>query len=140
MKTKAVLLAILAGMLLLNACVGVKNMGAFDPSIPQDAQCLLEIRNSLGVILFNDQPVDWSPNSSQNRVTIYLPPGNHTFSVRYYKTRSYDTYTETRQITTNIAGTEFAPGGRYRIFRQSMFLSSKVKIKDVTPKEKEPRN
>ena len=138
MKTKAVLLAILAGTLFLNACAGTRNLGAFDPSLPQERQCLLEIRNGLGVILFNNQAVDWSPSASQKRVTIYVPPGNNTFSVRFYKIKSYDTYTRTEQITTNIASTEFAPGGRYRIYIP--IFSKNVKIKDVTPKEKPPKN
>ena len=144
MKTKIILLAVLAGTVFFSACAGTRNLGAFDEALPEEMQCYLEIRNSLGVILFNNQPVDWSPGLTQSRVTISLPPGDHSFTVRYYESRSYGGgYSETVQITSNLSATEFRPGHSYRIYKQKIWLLfftiNNIKIKDVTPKERPPK-
>ena len=139
MKTKVVLLAILAAVVLLGACVGTKALGVLDESIPEEMQCNLEIRNNLAVILYNNQPVEWEPGLTENKVTISLPPGEHTFVARYWASRSIGmNLSETYAVTANLPATEFIPGHSYRIYKQNIwvvFLTiTTVKIKDVTPK------
>ena len=140
MRAKAVLFTILAVTVLLGACVGTKALGVLDESVPEESQCPLEIRNNLAVILFNNQPVEWAPGLTENKVTISLPPGEHSFAVRYYVSRSYGAYTESVPVVKSVEATEFIPGHSYRIYRQNINLLivtiTNIKIKDVTPKAK----
>ena len=140
MKVKTFLLAVLTVIVLLSACVGTKSLGILDESVPEEARCPLEIRNNLSVILYNNQPVEWAPGLTENKVTIALPPGEHTFAVRYYVSRSYGNYTETVPVVANISATEFIAGHSYRIYKQNiwllLFTITNIKIKDVTPKVK----
>jgi hypothetical protein len=140
MKTKAVFLAILASAVLFGSCVGTKALGVLDESVPEEMRCDLEIRNNLSVVLFNNRPVEWAPGLSENKVTITLPPGNHTFGVRYYISRSvgYNLY-ETVPVMKTVE-LEFIPGHSYRIYKQDIWLLfitiTNIKVKDVTPKSK----
>jgi len=141
MKAKALVLAIAACAVLLGACVGTKALGVFDESVPEESRCNLEIRNNLSVVLFNNMPVEWAPGLTQNKVTIALPPGNHTFTARYFVSRSVGrNLTETVPVAVKIPATEFIPGHSYRIYKQEIWLLfltiTNVKIKDVTPKGK----
>jgi hypothetical protein len=140
MKTKAILSAIAAAALLLNACVGTKALGVFDESVPEEARCNLEIRNNLAVVLFNNQPVEWAPGFGDNKVTIAIPPGEHTFTVKYYVTRSAGpNMQQAVAVTKSLPATEFKPGNSYRIYQQKIWLLivtiTDIKIKDVTPKK-----
>jgi hypothetical protein len=99
-------------------------------------QCPLEIRNSLSVIVYDNQPVDWSPQYVEDsKVSISLPPGRHTFIIPYYESA--------QNITVRLTATirqEFLPGHSYRIYEQKFWLLfltiTNIKIKDVTPKDK----
>jgi hypothetical protein len=142
MKTKIALLwAMVAGVMLMSACVGIEHLGVLDESIPEEQQCLLEVRNNMRVVLFNNQPVDWYPGSlTKDKITIYVPPGDNTFVVTYVVTTTWgDGYTTNRTVSKTV-GAEFLPGHSYRIYMQSIWLFfvtiRNVKIKDVTPKEK----
>lgn len=139
MKTRVVLFTIFTAAVLLGSCVGTNALGVLDESIPQERQCNLEIRNNLSVILYDNQPVKWAPGFTQNKVTITLPSGQHTFLVVYYETETNNLtgFTTTRTIDTKIEQ-EFISGHSYRIYKQSTWLVfltiTTVKIKDVTPK------
>jgi len=140
MKTKTLLLAIAACAALLGACVGTKALGILDESIPEEMLCHLEIRNNLAVVLFNNQPVEWAPGLTENKVTISIPPGEHSFGVRYFVTRGYGAFTYTEPVLANVAATELVPGHSYRIYKQNIWLLfvtiTSIKIKDITPKAK----
>ena len=141
MKLKLFIGMILTAAILLGACVGTKALGILDETIPEGMQCNLEIRNNLAVILYNNQPVEWAPGFTQNKVTIAIPPGEHSFMTRYYASRNVGpNMTETYAVTANIPATEFKPGHSYRIYKQNIWIVigtiTKVKIKDVTPKAK----
>ena len=137
MKTIRFFLLVMTAVTLLSACVGINAIGVFDDSVPEAQLCNLEIRNSLAVILFNNQPVEWAPNLLQNRVTIALPPGEHTFTVRYFVTRGTGPHAQTVAETSNVA-MRFIPGHSYRISRQNIWLVfftiTNIRIKDVTPR------
>jgi len=141
MKTKIVLWAIVAGVMLMSACVGVEHLGVLDESIPEEQQCFLEVRNNLRVVLYNNQPVDWYPSGiTKDKVTIYVPPGDSTFLVTYVVTNTAaDGYTTSRTVSKAV-DMKFQPGHSYRIYMQSIWLFfvtiRNVKIKDVTPKSK----
>jgi hypothetical protein len=136
MKRKLFVVGILAA-LILSGCVGTKSLGVLDPSIPEDIQCPLEIRNNLVVILYDNMPVDWFPDFSQNKVTITLPPGQHSFMVKWTTSSSSGYYTTTYTHTETI-NQEFLAGHSYRIYKQNIWLIfftiTNIKIKDVTPK------
>jgi hypothetical protein len=139
MKIKAVLLAVLACAVLFGSCVGTKALGVLDESVPEEMRCDLEIRNSLSVVLFDNRPVEWAPSLSENKVTITLPPGKHTFGVRYYVSRSIgNNLYETVPVMQTVEE-EFFPGHSYRIYKQDIWLLfftiTNIKIKDVTPKK-----
>jgi hypothetical protein len=130
-------MAILA-VLIFAGCVGTTTLGVLDESVPQESLCPLELRNNLSVIIYDNQPVEWEAEGLGNsRVTISLPPGEHTFMTRYYVSRNsggfYTTYTYTNTVTET-----FIPGHSYRIYIQKIWLVfftiNNVKIKDVTPK------
>jgi hypothetical protein len=135
-KTKLLVLALVA--LALAGCVGTTALGILDESIPEESQCPLEIRN-LAVIVYDNQPVEWVSKFGDNKITITLPPGEHTFMTRYYESRTTGNYTQTYPVT-NTLSQEFLPGHSYRIYKQSIWLIivtiNTVKIKDVTPKDK----
>ena len=139
MKTKIILPAILAGTLLLSTCVGTKAMGVLDESVPEAMQCPLEIRNKLAVILFNNQPVMWAPSLTENKVTISLPPGSHSFTVRWLETRKLAGVTDVYPVTKDLS-MEFIPGHSCRIYKQTINLIitkiTNVKIKEVASKGK----
>jgi hypothetical protein len=111
--------------------------------VPEESLCTLELRNSLAVIVYDNQPVEWRPNGLTNsRATISLPPGPHTFMTRYFVTRQRSMgggYVEqtTYPVTSQIEQ-EFLPGHSYRIYKQSIWLIfftiTNIKIKDVSPK------
>jgi hypothetical protein len=140
MKAKVIVLVIVLCTVLLGACVGTKALGVLDESVPEGDRCNLEIRNNLAIILYDNQPVNWAPGLTENKVTITLPPGEHSFVARYYVTRSYGSVSESVPVSANISATEFIPGHDYRIYKQSIWLVfvtiTSVKIKDVTPKRK----
>jgi hypothetical protein len=124
-------------------CVGTTALGVWDDSVPEESLCTLELRNSLAVIVYDNQPVEWSPNGLTNsRTTISLPPGPHTFMTRYFETRQRNMgggYVEqTTYPVTNQVEQEFLPGHSYRIYKQSIWLIfftiTTIKVKDVTPK------
>ena len=134
MKAKIVLLAILSSVVLLGACVGTNALGILDESIPESSQCQLEIRNSLSVILYDDKPVNWAPKLGQNKVTITLPPGPHTFTATYTTTQNVGGATQFITNTSKLSA-EFIPGRNYRIVKQNIWLIfftiTNVKIKEV---------
>lgn len=138
MKTTKLLVPALIA-LALAGCVGTTALGVLDESIPEEFQCPLEIRD-LAVIVYDNQPVEWAVSSiGDNKVTITLPPGEHTFMTRYYETRTSGNYTQTYPVTNTLSA-EFLPGHSYRIYKQNIWLLfftiTNVKIKDVTPKDK----
>jgi hypothetical protein len=114
--------------LALAGCVGTTALGIFDDSVPEELLCPLEIRNNVVVIVYDNKPVEWAPALTANKVTISLPPGEHTFMIRY----GDGDYTLTNQITE-----EFLPGHSYRIYKQKIWLLfftiTNIKFKDVTP-------
>jgi hypothetical protein len=138
MKIKAAFWAILACAVFFASCVGTKALGVLDESVPEGMRCDLEIRNNLAVILFNNQPVEWAPGLSENKVTITIPAGKHTFGVRYFITRSYGPYYSETIPTMATVEEELLPGHSYRIYKQDIwilfFIITNIKIKDVTPK------
>jgi hypothetical protein len=139
MKLKDVFFA-LAASVLLSSCVGTKALGVLDDSIPEEMQSHLEIRNNLTVILYDNQPVEWAPGFTQNRVTISLPPGEHSFLVKWIVTSGSGANVRYHTRTGEVPTTEFLPGRSYRIYKQSIwvvfFTIERIKIKDVTPKAK----
>jgi hypothetical protein len=138
MKKTLFIVGIIA-VLIFSGCVGTKSLGVLDPSVHEDYQCPLEIRNGLAVVLYDNMPVDWFPDFSQNKVTISLPPGQHSFIVKWTTSSSNGAYTTTYTNTETI-NQEFLPGHSYRIYKQSIWLIfftiTNIKIKDVTPKGK----
>jgi hypothetical protein len=126
--------------LALTGCVGTTALGILDNSLPEEFLCPLEIRNNLAVIVYDNQPVEWEPGPADNKVTITLPPGEHTFMTRYYKTvtTNYGNYSvSNRYAVTDTLTQEFLPGHSYRIYKQSiwlvLFTIDTIKCKDVTP-------
>jgi hypothetical protein len=136
MKTKAVFLTILACAVLFGSCVGTRALGVFDESVPASMSCDLEIRDNLAVVSFNDIPVEWAPGLTDNRVTITIPSGNHTFRVRYFITQSFGDQSITIPVTETVEGTELFPGRSYCIYKEEIWLVlvtvTNIKIKDVT--------
>jgi hypothetical protein len=137
MKTRLQTAAILA-ILTLAGCVGTTALGVLDESVPPESLCPLEIRNNLAVIVYDNQPVEWAAEGLTNsRVTISLPPGEHTFITRYYVTQSSQYYSTTYPVTETITQV-FLPGHSYRIYRQNIWLIfftiTNIKIKDVSPR------
>jgi uncharacterized protein YcfL len=128
---------ILLGLLVLGGCVGTTALGVLDDSVPEASRCPLELRNNLAVITYDNQPVEWAPELTSNKTTISLPPGEHSFIVRYYVTTGSGSFrvTYTRTATINQ---EFLPGHSYRIYRSNIWLIfvtlTSIKCKDVTPK------
>jgi hypothetical protein len=127
-----------AAVLIFAGCVGITALGVLDESVPEESQCSLEIRNNLAVIIYDNQPVEWvSEGIGNSRVSISLPPGEHTFMTRHYETQSSGYYSTTYTITNTLTQT-FLPGHSYRIYRQNiwliLFTITNIKIKDVTPK------
>jgi hypothetical protein len=123
--------------LVFTGCVGTTALGVLDESVPEEFQCPLELRN-VAVIIYDNQPVEWVPGLTANKVTISLPPGEHTFMTRYFVSGKnaiggYESYARTNTITQ-----EFLPGHSYRIYKQNIWLLfftiSNIKCKDVTPK------
>jgi len=140
MKTKIALLAIVAGAILMSACVGVNHIGVFDESVPEQNQCFLEIRDNLSVILFNNQPVNWEPGLTKNKVTIYVPPGENTFVVTYVQTRNIPgSNLVTHDTISKTVSMEFLPGHSYQIYKQETWLLlltvTTVGIKEVPVKK-----
>jgi hypothetical protein len=138
MKNKIVFAGLLA-FLVFTGCVGTTDLGVLDSSIPEDMRCPLEVR-SLSVILYDDQPVDWSTGSiKDNKFTIALPPGPHSFMVKWYTSYNNGNYTVTQAQTENVKA-DFVPGHSYRIYQQNIWLLiftiTKIKVKDVTPQGK----
>ncbi|MDR1248221.1 MAG: hypothetical protein LBK63_02855 [Treponema sp.] len=126
-------------VLIFAGCVGVTALGVLDESAPQEFQCPLEIRNNLSVIVYDGRPVEWAPEGLTNsRVTITLPPGEHTFVTKYTVSNNSANMTTINTVTDTLTQT-FLAGHSYRIYRQDIWLLfftiSNVKIKDVTPKE-----
>ncbi|MCL2763182.1 MAG: hypothetical protein FWD36_08275 [Treponema sp.] len=139
MKTKIALLAILVvGAVSYSACVGLQDMGVLDDSIPEEKRCYLQIRDNLAVILYNNQPVEWKPALTKNKISIVLPPGESTFMVQYYVSGRDMSGFSTTQMKTATVNMEFIPGRSYRIYKQNIWLVfftlTNIKIKDVTPK------
>jgi uncharacterized protein YcfL len=118
--------------LALAGCVGTTALGVLDNSVPEEFLCPLEIRNNVVVIVYDKQPVEWTPGLTDNKVTITLPPGEHTFITKYYVANGYSSYAVTAEVTQ-----EFLPGHSYRIYKQSIWLLfftiETIKCKDVTP-------
>ena len=139
MKTKiAVGAMVVAGVMLMSACVGVEHLGVLDESIPEEQQCLLEVRDNMRVVMFNNQPVDWYPGGlTKDKVTIYVPPGDNNFVVTYVISSTYGGMTTYSTISKNV-GMEFLPGHSYRIYMQKIWLLivtiRNVKIKEVPVK------
>jgi hypothetical protein len=134
------LLALPLAALVFSACVGTTALGVLDESVPEESRCPLEIRNNLAVIVYDNQPVEWVSALTANKITISLPPGEHSFMVRYYVTRNTGyNQSETYPVTETISQ-EFLPGHSYRIYRQNiwllLFTITNIKIKDVTPRTK----
>lgn len=143
MKT-SVLLTVVMGALLLGGCVGTTVLGVLDESTPEDQRCPLEVRNNLSVVLFDNEPVEWDSKLTNDKFTIDLPPGGHTFMTKYYITENYGYGgSRTRTVTANVS-MEFLPGHSYRIYRQDIWLLfltlRNVKIKEVQPKAKAQSN
>ena len=123
--------------ILFSACVGINNLGVLDETVPEAMRANLEIRNNLTVILYNDQPVNWSSGLTQNRVTIALPPGESTFLVQWTETSGSGAhamhYTRTQTVSMN-----FLPGRDYRIDKRNIWLLfitiTNARIRDVTPR------
>lgn len=134
MRIKEFLFVSLAAVILFSGCVGTNAMGVFDISIPEEKLSHLQIRNNLSVVLFNSQPVEWAPGLTQNKVTISLPPGEHSFMVRYFVSDNRGHHT----VTANIPATTFLPGHTYRIYKRNIWLVfftiTNVRIRDVTPR------
>jgi hypothetical protein len=125
-------------VLIFAGCVGTTALGVLDESVPQEFLCPLEIRNNVSVIIYDNQPVEWEAEGLGNsRVTISLPPGEHTFMTRYYITSSNGRYSTTYTMTDTVSQT-FLSGHSYRIYKQKIWLLfftiNNIKIKDVTPK------
>ena len=143
MKIKTGLLFFLTVSVLMSACVGTKALGVLDDGIPQEQRSHLEIRNSLSVVAFNNQPVDWTPGIFQNKVTVELPPGRHSIEVKYTEQVTAGGVTVKTTKTATISE-EFLAGHSYQIYLQksgtgpfsimgfSINLAS-VRIRDVTP-------
>jgi hypothetical protein len=136
MKKLHVLVLALAA-LAFTGCVGTTALGVLDESVPEAFLCPLEVRNNLAIIVYDNQPIVWAPEFTSNKFTISLPPGEHTFMVRYYESRQIGSVSESYPVTDTITQ-EFLPGHSYRIYKQTIWIVigtiSFVKIKDVTPK------
>ena len=132
-------LAVVSGLmtLALAGCVGTTALGVLDESVSEESLCPLEIRHKLAVVIYDNQPVEWSPAFTSNKVTIALPPGEHTFMTRYFESQSNGYYSTTRPVTNTVSAV-FLPGHSYRIYKQVIWLIFftvvNVKIKDVTTK------
>jgi hypothetical protein len=129
---------VVAGVMLMSACVGVEHLGVLDESIPEEQQCLLEVRDNMRVVMFNNQPVDWYPGGlTKDKVTIYVPPGDNNFVVTYVVSSTYGGMTTYSTISKNV-GMEFLPGHSYRIYMQKIWLLivtiRNVKIKEIPVK------
>jgi hypothetical protein len=140
MKKSGLLTAgmIVLAVLIFTGCVGTTALGVLDESVPEGSLCPLEVRNNISVIVYDNQPVEWLPEGLGNsRVTISLPPGEHTFMIKYYVSQSSGYYSTTYTVTDTITQT-FLPGHSYRIYRQNIWLIfftiNNIKIKDVTPR------
>ncbi|MDR1429137.1 MAG: hypothetical protein LBI85_02515 [Spirochaetaceae bacterium] len=141
--SKRNIIGVLAGVLCCLAfagCVGTTALGVLDESIPESEQCPLELRNNLAVVIYDNQPVEWGPDRlTANKASISIPPGDHTFVIRYYQTRNYGGMNETTAETATITQ-EFLPGHSYRIYQSKIWLLfitiSSIKCKDVTPRNK----
>ena len=137
MKTKIAILAVLAIAVLAGSCVGTNALGVLDESVPPESLSHLEVRNNLTVVLWNNQPVEWTPEGLGNsRVTISLPPGEHSFTVRWTESQTQQGFTRSWYETRDIEPTTFLPGHSYRISQQRIWLIfftvKNVRIKDVT--------
>jgi len=130
----------LAASVVFSACVGTKALGSLDDSIPEEMQSHLEITNNLSVILFDNQPVEWAPGFTDNKVKISIPAGQHSFLVKWNETRGSGANMRTVSRTAQIPTTEIVAGRTYRIYKQKIPLLIvtiiNIKIKDITPKGK----
>jgi hypothetical protein len=137
MNRKIVLTAtVLAATVLFGACVGLRDLGVLDEMVPEDLRANLQVRNNLWVILFNDQPVEWIPTGfGRSRMAISLPPGEHSFMVRWTTTTGGaghgGGFTNVHTRTVNI---EMLPGRTYRIDMQNFIIFERLRVRDVTPR------
>jgi len=126
MSRKIALMAILAVTVFFSACVGLRNLGVFDESVPEAMTANLQLRNNISVILFNNQPVDWRATGlTQSRVTISLPAGEHSFMLRW---------TEQERMYTRAVNIDMIPGRTYRVDLQWLFFINRIRVRDVTPR------
>jgi hypothetical protein len=134
----AVFAAIFAGTLALSGCAGTTALGVLDESVPEASLCPLEIRNRMDVVLYDNQPVEWGSQGFNTRATISLPPGEHTFMLRWVETRNNGQYTSTITKTASITQ-NFLPGHSYQIYQQRiwllLFTIVNVKCKEIAPRE-----
>jgi len=138
MKTKMAFVSIIIAAIMMSACIGVNHLGVLDEKIPEENRCFLEVRNDLTVVLFNNQPVSWSPGLTKNAVSIYLPPGNHTFMVRWIYVENAGSMHARNVDRTATVSMEFQPGRSYQIYKQKIWLIfftiESVKIKETKSK------
>jgi hypothetical protein len=109
--------------LAISICSCVTNKGIYDPSVPEDQQCILEIPYSLRVKEIDSAKVSWhvpfwGSNWAGGKVIITIPSGKHTLVVDYmvtrttnYSTNAY-TWSQSDDITTEH---EFLPNFYYKI-------------------------
>jgi hypothetical protein len=67
--------------------------GVYDPSVPPEQLCVLEIYNALEVYEFDGNAVEWTSPLFANRIVIQIPASRHVFAMdfaandgRYYLT------------------------------------------------------
>jgi len=128
--------AVFLGLLFFSGCVGTTALGVLDESVPQASLSNLELRNSMRVVLYDNQPVDWGPTGLTNsRATISIPSGNHTFMLTWVESVNHGglAWAETRNATIEQ---ECLPGHNYRIYQQKIWLLfftiTNIKVKEIS--------
>jgi len=138
MKAKIAFFLMLTAAFICSSCIGLKDLGVLDESVPEAERVNLEIRNSLSVITYNNKPVNWGSGLTKDKVAIVLPPGKSTFTVKWYEVQNAGSAMQRTVDRTSTVTIDMLPGRSYRIYKQNINLLiinfTNIKTKDVTPK------
>lgn len=110
-------------MIIVLASAGcATNLGVYDPSVPQERLCTLEIDGELFVRQFNNDNVRWNFSFPQSGVVVQIPAGHHTFLIDYvvrgqlYSCAAYDIgYSHTFDAGKNYVMKPVQANGQVRI-------------------------
>ncbi|MDR1626674.1 MAG: hypothetical protein LBT33_09045 [Spirochaetia bacterium] len=99
------------------------DLGLYDPAVPLEETCRLNIDTRLGITGFNGKPVSWGHAREGAATIICIPPGEHSLRFEFYYRDD-----NIEASAANYAFVyDFLPGHEYDIEAEVSFLG-KVEI------------